>query len=145
MNSRKACAQALTVGVLLALGLSPAACAQSKTTKPASPTVGELAANPRKFVEAPLVVRGTLENSGKNYFRDFHLTLRNAEGKSFDVEPWLPKEMPPSPPGMSGARPETLTKYLGHTVELSGTVRKKEATGSEETFLFVVKSAKIIE
>lgn len=109
----------------------------------------QLIENKESFLGKEIRVTGNLENIGKNYFTDLKVVLRNPDEENGDfiyVRPWLPLEFPTLPPGApSSKRPDTLSKYLGQTVELIGLFNKGNLKHVGEVRLLEVESAKILE
>jgi hypothetical protein len=108
-------------------------------------TVEALASSPDQYLGKTVRVKGTLENQGTNYFTDMRLVLKDAEGHFVHVRPWLPFETPPAAPNAPGRRPDTLSRYLGKTVELLAAVDRDTVRRLGEVHLLVVESAKVVE
>ncbi len=107
-------------------------------------SVEALAVNPEKYLGRTVQVSGRLENMGKNYFTDLRVVLRDDGGNSVYVIPWLPVELPPSPPGASKARPPTLSQYLDKTVKLIAVLERATLKGVGGVYSLRVQSAEII-
>lgn len=94
-------------------------------------------------------VAGKLENIGKNYFTDLKVVLKDPDHENGDfiyVRPWLPLEFPPGPPGSRAQeKPETLSQYLGQTVELTAVLKNALLKHVGEVRLLEVESAQIVE
>jgi len=109
-----------------------------------TPSVGSLAQHPDKYLNNTVRLAGRLENEGKNYFTDLRVVLRDAQGNRVYVRPWLPAELPPSPPGYTGKKPQVLSQYLGKEVELTAVVERGTLKNVGEVYLLNVKSAKVV-
>jgi hypothetical protein len=107
-------------------------------------TVGALAHNPDRYLKKTVRVVGRLENEGKNYFTDLRIALRDKQGNSVYVRPWLPAELPPSPPGFAGRRPQLLSQLLGKEVELTAVVERGIVKNRGQVHLLNVKSARVV-
>ena len=112
------------------------------TDKPAGPakalSIRELASTPEKYVNQPLQVTGTLVNLGKNYFTDRRIVLRDTEGHTFPVQPWLPLEVPRK----DHSGPPTLANYLDKKIVITGTLERKAANG--EALVLSVTSVEVV-
>jgi hypothetical protein len=130
-------------------GVLAAVCAAAPTVQdPQSEpvvSVEALASSPDQYLGKTVRVKGTLENQGTNYFTDLRLVLKDQDGNFVHVRPWLPLETPPAPPNAPGRRPETLSRFLGKTVELVATLDRDTVKRVGEVYLLVVKSAKVVE
>jgi hypothetical protein len=104
----------------------------------------ELAANPESYLGRTVQVTGRLENIGKNYFTDLRVGLKGEDGAFVYVTPWLPLELPPSPPGGSRPSPATLSEYLDRTVNLRGVLERVTLKGAGEVYSIRVESAEIV-
>jgi M6 family metalloprotease-like protein len=86
--------------------------------------VGDVAHGLPQLAGQTVTVRGTLQISAGNYFRNPHFVLSDDQGNRVSVSPWLPLEVPPVRPGSSiQGKPLTMKDFLGHTVALTGTVQ----------------------
>lgn len=96
---------------------------EATITPPSRPlvTVKALLDAPARHRDQPFRVAGTLANLGTNYFTDQRIVLRDADGRTIPVRPWLPMEMPKGPPG-APKRGEVLSDYLGKSVVLEATL-----------------------
>lgn len=138
--------------VLLALTADCPACAAdsgavvrgSGADPPAAVSVASLAGNPQRYVGATVRVRGTLENAGANFFTDLRCRLRDDEGHSITVRPWLPASVPPGPRRPGVTAPPTLSKYLGKQVDLTAVVEEGALPKSDDRFYLDVQSADVI-
>ncbi len=137
----------LFAGMILATGAVHCQSDEPEAEKEVVPAVAleALAAQPQAYVKKPIRVEGLLENEGKNYFTDLRIVLKSEEDDFVYVRPWLPVELPPMPPGVTGKRPETLAKYLGKKVELTAVLDRGTLKSVGEVYCLEVRSAKIIE
>ena len=110
---------------------------------PPKPTIQTVAQNPAAWLGKDAALTGTLENQGVNYFTDMRLVLRDDQGHSIAVKPWLPVSVPPAPQG--GTRPRTLSQFLGKKVDLQATVRHGELRHAGTTYYLEVKQARTLE
>jgi len=137
------------LAALFGAGILASVCAAAPTVQDRQPeplvSVEALASSPEQYLGKTVRVKGTLENEGTNYFTDMRLVLKDAGGHFVHVRPWLPFETPPAPPNAPGRRPETLSRFLGKTVELVATVERDTVKRVGEVYLLVVKSAKVVE
>jgi hypothetical protein len=106
-------------------------------------TVKAIAADPGAWLDRPATLTGVLTNEGTNYFTDLRVVLKDAEGRTLPVKPWLPAALPPGP--ASGPRPRTLAQYLGKRVELQASVRRGELRASGSTYYLEVRSARVVD
>lgn len=106
-------------------------------------TLKTLSADASKFFRQNVVVSGTLENEGKNYFTDLQVVLKDSQGNRFLVRPWLPTSLPPRPPG-TGQAPPTLASFLGKQIELTAVVEKGDLRKTPGVYYLDVKSAKVL-
>lgn len=136
---------ALLAGMILAAGAVQGQPGEAAQEPPPAVALAELAAHPQDHEKKPLRVVGLLENEGKNYFTDLRLVLKDEDDHFVYVRPWLPAELPAGPPGATGARPETLSKYLGKTVELTAVLDRGPLRGVGDVYCLVVRSAKLVE
>lgn len=108
-------------------------------------SVKSVAENPEKYFRKIVRLSGRLENQGKNYFTDLRIALRDDEGNYVYVRPWVPYELPPSPPGHTDRKPPVLSQYLGKTVELTGVLDRGTLKKVGEVYLLVVRTAKVVK
>ena len=101
--------------------------------------------NPKKYLKKTVQLSGRLENEGENYFTDLRVILKDGQGHFIYVRPWLPFELPPSPPGSTGKRPPVLSQYLGKEVELTAVVDRGTLKKVGGVYLLDVKSAKVVK
>ena len=126
--------KALCVSVAMTASLLSAACAT------ALPVNTQFV---RQTDAAELVqVEGILENSGENYFTDFHLELVDATAGKVIVQPWLVRDASLSQG--EGERPKTQSDFLGHRVRLRGIIEEKPLKGLGLVRSLLVVSAEII-
>ena len=107
-------------------------------------TVESLTHNSDRYIKRTVRVVGRLQNEGKNYFTDLRIVLKDEQGNSVYVRPWLPAEVPPSPPGIAGPRPQLLSQFLGKEVELTAVVEWGILKNRGLVHLLNVKSARVI-
>ena len=151
MAKRVSIGGALVFAVSCLLASAPRASGQpqepetpdEKTALKAS--VKSLVESAEKFLKKTVRISGRLENAGKNYFTDLDVVLKDAQGNSIRVRPWLPVALPPPPPGPVGKRPEVLSQYLGKEVELTGVVERGTVRKAGEVYLLEVKSARVVQ
>ncbi len=140
----------IAAGALL-LGGPALACTQDRP--PATPSdgpqavsVASVSAHPEDYVGKAIRVTGTLENQGSNYFTDLRVVLRDAQGSTIRVRPWLPTSLPPGPSRPATKAPATLSQFLGKKVELTSEVARGQLPPKEEQVYFLqVKSARVLE
>lgn len=113
-----------------------------KTSLPVS--VKSVAENPQQYLKKTVRIRGRLQNQGKNYFTDLRVVLTDDQGNQVYVRPWLPTELPPSPPGYRGKRPDVLSNYLGKKVELTAILDQGTLKKVGKVYLLRVKSARVV-
>ncbi len=89
------------------------------------------------------MVKGTLENIGKNYFTDQRLVLRDENDNTVPVRGWLPMEMVKVPGGER--KGELLSDYLGKTVELTATLVEGELPRQGVVYHLKVSQAKVAD
>ncbi len=135
---------ALTVFGLSVRGYSQLT--ERKTDKENVPqlSVKSVAENPEQYLGKTLRVTGRLENKGTNYFTDLRVVLKDDQCNFVYVRPWLPTELPPSPPGYTGERRPVLSQYLGNEVELTTVLERGTLKKVGEVYLLKVKSAKVL-
>jgi len=136
-----------TASLTAAILASVCAAAPTEQDRQAEPVVSveALATSPDQYLGKTVRVKGILENEGTNYFTDMRLVLKDQEGNFVHVRPWLPLETPPAPPNAPEPKPETLSRFLGETVDLVATLDRDTVRRVGEVYLLVVKSAKIVD
>lgn len=106
--------------VAFSMYISQGTCQVSAATKNVS--INELLEFPLAHINEAVIVQGLLRNDAPNYFRDpLDLKLRDRYGGELAVIPWVPKERPP---GARGPGPPVLSEFLGHEVELIGSLEE---------------------
>jgi hypothetical protein len=133
--------------------LSGPALACSQERPPATPSdgpqtvsVASVSARPEDYLGKTFRVTGTLENQGSNYFTDLRVALRDAQGNTMRVRPWLPTSVPPGPSRPGAKSPATLSQFLGKKVELTAEVARGPLPPKEEQVYFLqVKSARVVD
>ena len=107
-----------------------------------------VAENPEEYREKKVKLVGTLENvqiySGKNYFTDLRVVLKDKEGHKVYVRPWLPVSLPPVPPNFKGKRPDVLSRYLGKQIELCGVIDRATLKNLGSVYVLAVESARVL-
>lgn len=111
----------------------------------ATVSLESVAKNPKDYLGKRVRLTGRLENEGKNLFTDMRIVLKDAEGNSIHVRPWLPVSLPPLPPGHTGQRPSTMSEFLGKQVELDAVVARGTIKKLGEVYLLEVHSAKVLK
>ena len=107
----------------------------------------DLAAQPEKYLKRTISVTGTLANQGTNYFTDVRIVLKDDQGHSIPVRPWLPTSLPPSPPGRPTGgekQPAVMSDFLDKKVELVAMVQKGELRRVGNVYFLEVTSARVI-
>jgi hypothetical protein len=114
------------------------------TEAPAQPvqvlSIKDVALTPEKYLNRKIRLTGTLVNLGTNYFKDRRIALRDTEGNTIEIQPWLPLEIPQG----SRSNPPTLAGYLDKRVEIVGAVKSKTTEDGGESLVLDVKSAEVI-
>ncbi len=118
---------------------------ETKEETPLTLSVASIVESPEKYLKKTVQLVGRLENKGKNYFTDLSIVLRDDQGNHVYVRPWLPIELPPSPPGSTRKRPAVLSQYLGKQVELTAVLDRGTLKKVGEVYLLSVISAKAIQ
>ncbi len=138
--------------LLLTLAASGPACgaqrqpvAGSDSATAVKVSLQSLASDPQRYVGTTVQVSGTLDNAGSNFFTDLRVRLRDDEGHSIAVRPWLPTAVLPGPKRPGVTPPPTLSKYLGKQVDLTAVVEHGELPRTAEGFYLDVQSAEIVE
>lgn len=108
-------------------------------------TVQSLAAEPKRHLGQTVRVRGTLQNAGSNYFTDLRVELRDENGHSVAVEPWLPASLPPGPKRPGSTPPRTLSTFLGKRVELVAELQHGERPKAGVGYFLKVKAAELVQ
>jgi hypothetical protein len=141
MSIRVPLAVLATVGLMLTTAATD--CAEPTPPTPAPPpSLETVAKHPDRFLGKTVRVVGTLENEGRNYFTDLRLGLRDRDGNTIAVRPWLPLERPPGPAGkrpQPETQPETLAQHLGKTVTLTGVVKQGELGKRSDVYYLEVE------
>ncbi len=104
-----------------------------------------LASSPQDYSTESVRIVGTLDNEGTNFFTDLRVVLKNDEGDTIYVRPWLPMSTPPSPRGGGEEGPKVLSQYLGKKVELTAVVERGTLKKVGEVYLLKVESCKVLE
>lgn len=127
--------------LVLAFGVAEGRCAEELPgTGALRVAVKAVAMDPAAYLDKRIVMAGTLENEGANYFTDLRVVLRDDAGNKVLVKPWLPTALPPGP--KPGPRPPTLSRYLGKKVDLVATVRHGEWRDGARVYYLEVKEAR---
>lgn len=128
-----------------AFGLTVTAACQEKTTN--SVSVERIVSAPAAFRGERVVVSGRLTSVGANYFTDLRVVLTEPGSPEIfiHVRPWLPVELPPSPPGAKTARPPLLSDYLDHMVELIAVVGHGPLKPVGAVDYLAVESARLLD
>lgn len=130
---------AMKLRILVSQGVCPTGATAGQLSK--IPLKALLAA-PSKFVENSVRIEGVLTNEVSNYFgQQTRLIVRDPEGNTLRVSPWLPKEIPLGPHGQG---PPVLSQFLGRPVELTGRLEAQRDPSNPGSFIFRVESARIL-
>jgi hypothetical protein len=119
------------------------ATAQSTADK-VTPT--ELLAKQDQFTNKPVVVQGTLSNSGTNYFTDLRVILKDNTDAAAGVivQPWLPIETRQQ---QTDGTPPTakLSDFLGKKVEIHGMLTDSVVKHVGPAKILRVESVRILD
>lgn len=128
-----------------AFGLPVMAGCREQTTSAVS--VERIVSAPAAFRGERVVVRGRMTSVGTNYFTDLRVVLTEPGSPEIFiyVRPWLPVELPPSPPGVKTVRPPLLSDYLDRMVELIAVVDHGPLKHAGEVDYLSVESARLLD
>jgi len=109
-------------------------------------TPSELLAKKDELTNKPVLVQGTLSNSGTNYFTDLRVVLKDNTEASAGVlvQPWLPIE---APLHQTDGKPPIakLSDFLGKKVEIKGVLTDSVVKHVGPAKVLHVESARIID
>jgi hypothetical protein len=123
------------------------ACAASaqNAAEPKNLTPSEVVQNQAKFLNKELVVEGTLQNAGTNYFTNSRLVLKQADSPDvLVVKMHLPLEVF-RPASDAQNSPATPSDYLGKKVKLKGVLKEEEVRGLGRVIVLDSAAATVIE
>jgi len=109
-------------------------------------TPTELLEKKDELTNKPVTVEGTLSNSGKNYFTDLRVVLKDNHDAAAGVlvQPWLPVEVPPGP-ASAGPSAQTLADFLGKKVVITGVLTDGVVKNVGATKVLRVDSARVVD
>jgi len=88
-----------------------------------------LAANPAGWAGKRVIVVGTLENVGTNFFTDRRIVLKDSSGVFVDAAMPAPISVAPGPIGSPPPSFPALSDFLGERIEFTGEVIEMDIRG----------------
>jgi hypothetical protein len=134
-----------TAAAILAASLCAAAWVNAQPA-PDKVTPTELLEKKDELTNKPVTVEGTLSNSGKNFFTDLRVVLKDNKDAAAGVlvQPWLPLEVPPGPAG-AGPSTQTLADYLGKKVVINGALTDGVVKNVGATKVLRVDTVRVVD
>jgi hypothetical protein len=115
------------------------------TPTPPSLTPSDVVQNQTKLLNKQLVVEGTLQNAGTNYFTNSRLVLKQSDSTDvLVVKLRVPLEIP-RPANDTQNSPATASDYLGKKVRIKGVLKEENVRGLGRVIVLESTAPTVIE